>query len=315
MFLAVPRVWEKFEEKLKEIAASKPKFLQNISGWAKSYGTQNVEARQKGKEPPMMYSVANFLILSKIKQALGLDQCQMFLFGAAPLKKTSIDYFASLDMPLINLYGMSETTGATTMHTFSNFRLDSAGFAVPGTDLKIHNPDEHGEGEILMRGRNTMMGYLKNEKATMETIDENGFIRSGDKGKIEKDGHLKITGRIKELIITAGGENVAPVPVEDNFKAVCPPCSNIMMVGEQQRFMAALITFKVDVDNKTGSPSRNLTPEAVAFFKKELGLSFKTSDEACADPKVLEFVMQCVEATNKKSVSRAAYIRKVTLLP
>jgi long-chain-fatty-acid--CoA ligase ACSBG len=83
-----------------------------------------------------------------------------------------------------------------------------------------------------MRGRNTMMGYLKNEKATIETIDSNGFVRSGDRGIIDKDGFLKITGRIKELIIGAGGENIAPVPIEDNFKAVCPPCSNILVVGE-----------------------------------------------------------------------------------
>lgn len=84
-----------------------------------------------------------------------------------------------------------------------------------------------------MRGRNSMMGYLKNEQATIDTIDNQGFIHSGDKGKLEKDGHLKITGRIKELIIGAGGENIAPVPVEDNFKAICTACSNIMIVGEQ----------------------------------------------------------------------------------
>ena len=113
-----------------------------------------------------------------------------------------------------------------------------------------------------MRGRNTMMGYLKNEKATIETIDAQGFVRSGDKGRIEKDGHLKITGRIKELIITDGGENIAPVPIVDNFKQLFPPCSNIMVVGEAQRFMACLITFKVDVDLVTFLPSRNLTIEA-----------------------------------------------------
>jgi long-chain-fatty-acid--CoA ligase ACSBG len=155
-------------------------------------------------------------------------------------------------MPLFNVYGMSETTGATTVHSAENFRLDSAGYSIPGCDLKIDKPDEHGEGEICMRGRNTMMGYLKNEAATIETIDSEGFVKSGDKGRIEKDGHLKITGRIKELIITGGGENIAPVPVEDNFKVACPPCSNIMMVGEMQRFMACLITFKVDIDPKTG---------------------------------------------------------------
>jgi long-chain-fatty-acid--CoA ligase ACSBG len=206
----------------------------------------------KGKSAPFMYSVANTLILSKIKQALGLDQCTAFFFSAAPMKQSTIDYFSSLDVPIFNVYGMSETTGATTMQNVKNFRLDSAGFSVPGADLKIDNPDEHGEGEICMRGRNTMMGYLKNDKATMEAMDEQGYIKSGDKGKIMKDGHLKITGRIKELIIGAGGENIAPVPIEDNFKETCPPCSNIMVVGEQQRFMAALITFKVDVDPTTG---------------------------------------------------------------
>lgn len=110
--------------------------------------------------------------------------------------------------------------------------MDTCGYATPGTEMKIENPDKEGEGEICMRGRNTMMGYLKNEKATRETIDALGFVRSGDKGKIDKDGHLRITGRIKELIITAGGENIAPVPIEDNFKQLFPPCSNIMIVGE-----------------------------------------------------------------------------------
>jgi long-subunit acyl-CoA synthetase (AMP-forming) len=93
-------------------------------------------------------------------------------------------------MPLFNVYGMSETTGGTTKHSTDNARMDSCGFATPGTDMKIADPDNNGEGEICMRGRNTMMGYLKNEKATKETIDSLGYIRSGDKGRILKDGHL-----------------------------------------------------------------------------------------------------------------------------
>ena len=139
-------------------------------------------------------------------------------------------------------------------------------------------------------------------------------MRSGDRGKISADGHLKITGRIKELIITAGGENIAPVPVEDTFKEFCLPCSNIMMVGEMQRFMGALITFKVDVDLKSGLPSRNLTPETVAFFKKELGLDLKTSDETVSNPKVNAYVQKCIELTNGKSVSRASHIRKFKII-
>lgn len=290
LFFAVPRVWEKFEDKLKEIASEKPQILQNISGWAKGYGTAATEARMAGEEPPMMYSVAHFLILNKIKQALGLDQALFFFFGAAPMKPVTMQYFASLSMPVYGLYGMSETTGATTIMTHNKFALDSAGYCLPGTDLKIANPDEKGEGEICMRGRNTMMGYLKNEKATSETIDEQGFIHSGDKGKIDEHGFLRITGRIKELIITAGGENVAPVPIEDNFKAVCPPCSNIMVVGEGQRFMAALITFKVDIDPKSGAPGQGLMPEAISFFKKELGIDIKTAEEACNSPEVAKYI-------------------------
>ena len=175
------------------------------------------------------------------------------------MKQSTIDYFASLDICMFNVYGMSETSGTTTLHTFENFRLDSAGFALPGTDLKIDNPDEKGEGEICMRGRNTMMGYLKNDQATIDTIDGKGFIHSGDRGKILPDGHLKITGRIKEIIITAGGENIAPVPIEDCFKDICPACSNIMVIGEHQKFMACLVSLKVDVDMKSGLPSHSLT--------------------------------------------------------
>ena len=183
-----------------------------------------------------------------------------------------------------------------------------------GCDLMIANPDENGEGEICMRGRNIMMGYLKNEDATKGTIDAQGYVHSGDRGKIDSDGFLRITGRIKELIITAGGENIAPVPVEDAFKLECPACSNIMMIGEQQRFMAALITFKVDIDPKSGIPSKELTNEAKTCFKTNLGLDIKTTDEAIAEPKVSEYIKKCIEATNKKSVSRAAHIRKFKLL-
>jgi len=160
-----------------------------------------------------------------------------------------------------------------------------------------------------------MMGYLNNEEATKKTIDADGYLHSGDQGRLEEGGFLRITGRIKELIITAGGENVAPVPIEDNFKAQCEACSNIMVVGEQKRFIAALISFKVDMDPKTMLPSHNLMAEAVKFFKNEVGVDVKTTDEAIINPKVIDFVHRAIEKTNAKSVSRPAHIRKFTLIP
>ena len=141
-----------------------------------------------------------------------------------------------------------------------------------------------------------------------------GYFKTGDQGRLDKGGFLKITGRIKELIITAGGENVAPVPIEDIFKEECPICSNIMMIGENRRFMSALITFKAEMDMKTGLPSQDLVPETIAFVKRELGLDFKNSKDLCASKEVLAYVQKAVDRTNKRLVSKAAHIKKFVLI-
>lgn len=137
MFLAVPRVWEKFEDKLKGIAATKPAIIQSISGWAKGHGFKKVMAQQSDKPAPWMYDTANFMILKRIKQAIGLDQCLFFFYGAAPLKQSSVDYFASLDIPLFNMYGLSETTGSSTVNYYYDFSLSHAGKQMNGSHIKI----------------------------------------------------------------------------------------------------------------------------------------------------------------------------------
>lgn len=114
-----------------------------------------------------------------------------------------------------------------------------------GTHFKIDNPDDKKIGEICIKGRNIMMGYLKNEKATIEVIDSDGYFHTGDLGSIDKGGYITITGRIKELIITAGGENIGPVIIEDNFNRLCFPVSNIVVIGDKRKFLSALLTFKV----------------------------------------------------------------------
>jgi long-chain-fatty-acid--CoA ligase ACSBG len=151
------------EEKLKEIASQKGGLALSISGWAKGLGAAKVQGQAKGQGAPFCYSFANFLILSRIKSALGLDKCKGFLYGAAPIKATTVDYFASLDIPILGVYGMSETTASVTVQSNQKFNLRSVGFTLGGTDLKIDNPDEKGNGEIIFRGRNIMMGYLKND--------------------------------------------------------------------------------------------------------------------------------------------------------
>lgn len=121
-------------------------------------------AQQQGNnETTFGYSLANFVLLNRIKYAIGLDECKFFLYGAAPLKQSSVDYFNSLDMPLFNMYGLSETTATATVQYYNDFSSEHAGKCMAGGELKILNPDEEGKGEILLQGRHVMMGYFKNE--------------------------------------------------------------------------------------------------------------------------------------------------------
>lgn len=147
---------------------------------------------------------------------MGLDQAKTYVFAAAPMNKRTQEYFASLDMPPLNVFGMTETAGAVTTWTYSKNKVYTSGLPIDGVHFKIENPDKDGIGEICMKGRNMFLGYFKNEKATREVYDLDGYVHSGDLGSL-KDGFLEITGRIKELIITAGGENVPPIPIEHQF--------------------------------------------------------------------------------------------------
>ena len=222
MFFAVPRVWEKFEEKLKEFANKSGSIAQSISGWAKEKSLQHYKYQQthphadwpKPDSPPTFsYPIARSLILSKIKGAMGLDQTKIFVFSAAPMNKRTQEYFTSLDMPPLGVFGMTETAGSVTTWTEAHLKVFTSGVPISGVHVKIDNPDKDGIGEICLKGRNMFLGYFKNEKATKEVYDLDGYVHSGDLGSLN-EGFLEITGRIKELIITAGGENVAPIIIE-----------------------------------------------------------------------------------------------------
>lgn len=147
---------------------------------------------------------------------MGLDQARIYAYAAAPMNKRTQEYFISLDMPPLSFFGMTESSGTVTTWSMSKAKSYTCGIAIQGIKIKIDNPDEKGVGEICMKGRCMFMGYYKNEKATREMYDKDGYIHSGDLGSM-KDGFLEITGRIKELIITAGGENIAPISIEHAF--------------------------------------------------------------------------------------------------
>lgn len=210
---------------------------------------------------------------------------------------------------------MSESTGPATISIPGYVKAGSCGVAFEGVEVKIHNKDEEGNGEVCLRGRHVFMGYLKNEEKTHETMDEEGWLHSGDIGKLDKAGQLYITGRIKELIITAGGENIPPVPIEDAIKEEVPLISNVMVIGDKRKFLSCLLTLKVVVDVETAEPSDNLTDVALDYCKS-IGSQAKTVSEILStkDEKVMKAIQEGIDRANAKSTSRAQKVQKWRIL-
>ena len=267
VFFGVPRVWEKIEEKLEDKLNEAVGMKKSISDWARGIGERSTEAYCSDKVGyPWGFSVAQMLVFNKIKTQLGLQHCKRFFTGAAPTKLSTIDFFASLYMPILEIYGMSECTGPETRNCPGNAKLGSTCGNAPQDDaheLKIENPDEYGEGEVIWKGRHLMMGYMYNPEETAKAIDGEGYLHSGDIGKIDADGFLSITGRKKELIITAGGENIPPVLIENEIKKALSAVSNAMVVGDQRKYLTVVLTLKNLPDAATGLPTDNLDGPAL----------------------------------------------------
>ena len=164
------------------------------------------------------------------------------------MSKETFEYFLSLDITIYECYGMSETSGPQTGTKPGFQRLYSVGSDLDGCHHKIIDPDPLGNGEVILSGRNITMGYLFNEEKTKESFDEDGWLHTGDIGQDLEGGYYKITGRIKDILITAGGENIAPILVEDTIKKELPCISNAMVIGDRRKFLSVLLTLKVDID-------------------------------------------------------------------
>jgi len=194
--LAVPRVWEKIAEKMQEVGRQSGAIKRAIATWAKGHGLQHHLDRMNGIErTTYSYTLAKALIFSRIKQTLGMDRCVTFLSGAAPISVDIKKYFMSIDIPLLDAFGMTETTGGHTISSELEFRLEAVGRKREGVHSKIVNPDEVLQGEACFNGRHIFMGYLDDPEKTSEALDEEGWLHSGDLGMIDIDDFLYITGR------------------------------------------------------------------------------------------------------------------------
>ncbi|DAA27887.1 long-chain-fatty-acid--CoA ligase ACSBG2 isoform X2 [Bos taurus] len=315
-FLGVPRIWEKMHEKIKEAVGKSSSLRKKVFLWARNIGLKVNSKRMLGEhDHPMSYRMAKALVFTKIKNSLGLDHCRIFISGAAPLNQETSEFFLSLDIPIGEVYGMSESSGPHTISTPANYKFLSSGKVVAGCKNMLYQPNKDGVGEVCLWGRHVFMGYLEQEDATMEAIDDEGWLHSGDLGRMDNQGFLFITGRIKEIIITAGGENVAPVPIENLVKETIPIISNAMLVGDKAKFLSILLTLKCEVDKMTGEPLDTLNLEAIKFCR-EVGSQATTVSEILdlRDPMVYAAIQKGINAVNQKAISNAQKIQKWVIL-
>ncbi|XP_072537451.1 long-chain-fatty-acid--CoA ligase ACSBG2 isoform X2 [Salminus brasiliensis] len=318
-FMGVPRVWEKMQEKMKAIGAKSSTVRRKVASWAKDVGlhTNLSKMEQNGSMPraSLNYRLAKRLVFRKVRKALGLDRCRLCFTGAAPITKETLEFFLSLDVPVYELYGMSESTGPHTISLPNAFRLTSCGKVFPGCQTKLFSPDAEGNGEICFWGRHVFMGYLNMLEKTEEALDADGWLHSGDLGKHDSDDFLFITGRIKELIITAGGENIPPVPIEDAVKEAVPLISNAMLIGDKRKFLSMLLTVKCEVNAETGLPEDELTPEAVEFCRTLGSNSTRVSEISGGRDRLVQAAIQeGINKVNEKASSNAQRIQKFTVL-
>uniref|UniRef100_A0A8C1IQ10 Long-chain-fatty-acid--CoA ligase ACSBG2 n=1 Tax=Cyprinus carpio TaxID=7962 RepID=A0A8C1IQ10_CYPCA len=318
-FMGVPRVWEKMQEKMKSIGAKSSTVRRKVASWAKDVGLQTnlnkMELNGNLSRKPLNFRLAKCLVFRKVRKALGLDRCTRCYTGAAPITKDTLEFFLSLDIPLFELYGMSESSGPHTISLPDAFRLISCGKVIPGCKTKIFNPDADGNGEICFWGRHVFMGYLNMPDKTEEALDADGWLHSGDLGKHDQDDFLFITGRIKELIITAGGENIPPVPIEDAVKEAVPLVSNAMLIGDKRKFLSMLLTIKCEVNNETGAPEDELTTEALDLCRNLGSNATRVSEIAGGRDRVVYAAIQDgINRVNEKATSNAQRIQKWTIL-
>ena len=294
IFFGVPRVWERFHNGIVDRMAKTTGPRARIASWAMGIGKQVTDLRNRGEEPSGMlatqYRLADRLVFSKVKEALGLDAVGTAFVSAAPINPDILRFFGELDLIIHEIYGQSEGCGPTTSNRRGATKFGSAGLPIPDTEVILAE-----DGEILLKGRNVFIGYLKDPAATNETLID-GWLHSGDLGEFDDDGFLNIVGRKKEIIITSGGKNIAPKNIEAALKTL-PLVSEAVIIGDRRKFLSALLT---------------LNPDTAAQFAAENGLEGQVLHE---NPLVIAEIQRGIDDVVNPQFARVENIRKFNILP
>lgn len=296
IFLGVPRVWEKFqaalEAKLAEASGSKAKLV----AWALRTELACHRRRVESGRPERTLGrrLANQLVLSKIREKLGLDELVLAVSGAAPIAVATLDFFASIGIVIHEGFGMTETSGVGTGSDYGRPKAGLVGRALDGVEIRIAE-----DGEIQLRGRSMVKSYYRLLKETAELYTEDGWMRTGDLGELDADGNLKITGRKKEILITAGGKNVAPVEMEAHLQSI-RGIGQAVVVGDRKPYLSALLS---------------LDPEAIPEVCARLGLAEASIGELSGDDTLRAYLEREVEERCNAKIARYQTIKRFEVLP
>ena len=293
LVLAVPRIFEKVYNSAENKAheSGKSKIFKKAADTAIAY-SEGLDSGQITFQTRALHLIFDRLVYSKIRTGLG-GRVEAAISGGAPLSPRLGHFFRGAGINILEGYGLTETTAASSLNVRSAQKIGSVGRPIPGTRIKIA-----ADGEVLIKGAVIMHGYWNNDAATKECMTEDGYFKSGDLGAIDDAGYLSIVGRKKEIIVTSGGKNVAPEVLEDRLRAH-PLISQCMVVGDNKPFIAALITLDPD-SIKSWATSNKKASTAVA--------------DLATDPALIDVIQAAVDEANK-AVSRAESIRKFKILP
>jgi len=295
-FASVPRIYEKVYAKVVSGAEAKGGLALKIFRWACGVGDQVSDCLLAKRPIPAMtaiqYKIATKLVFSKLQAALG-GRVRWCVSGAAPLNPSIAKFFHAAGILIVEGLGMSENTSFTNVNRYDNYRFGWVGQPGPGIEQKIAE-----DGEVLFRGRNVMKEYYKMPEETEKTILQGGWQRTGDLGEIDEENFLRITGRKKDLIITAGGKNIAPSAIEGVI-ATSKYIAQVCVVGDRRKYLTALVT---------------LDQENITAFAKEKGLTYGNFSDLLENPAVIELINAEIAEKNKEFASFES-IKKVTIVP
>ncbi|XP_058515873.1 long-chain-fatty-acid--CoA ligase ACSBG2-like isoform X2 [Ochotona princeps] len=315
-FYGVPWVWEQLLDALKARQLDASAFRQKVDAWARSVGLRdNRRPGFRQVHPSLCFRLAKLLTFDSARRFLGLGSCRQFLSSGLRLPRLTFNFFLSLNIPILELYGLAEASGVHSLCTQNNFQLQSCGKAIPGAHTKVVDEDAQGEGRVCVWGRNVFMGYLDDKESTQQWMDAQGWLRTDDLGFLDMNNFLSVTGNIKDVIKLQSGESINPHPIEDRVKLGLPIARHVVVVGQGAPFLCALLTLKCQINPETGEPRHMLTSEAVAFCRKLHSQSTRLLDIVYGhDPAVLEAVSLAIEAANASAPSNGARIVKWCIL-